>query len=113
MTRAEAHYYNAIVALLDELAPSSREAFDHELARARAYVAFLPKATTFERTKGKGSSHVPLIEPCPSCGRGGVHYEGSDVIEGDLEMNHLVHTEVEDLFACVRCGWEWNEPRFI
>ena len=59
-------------------------------------------------------SHVAIVEPCPSCSRGGVHYEGSDVLDGSsLAMNHLVHTEVNDHFKCAACGWEWYEYRFI
>jgi hypothetical protein len=113
ITLAEAHYYQGIIVALDELAPAARDPFDKELAKVRAYQAFLPKQATFERTDGKGSSHVALVKPCPSCSRGGVHYEGSEVLEGSLEWNHVVHTEVNDHFKCVACGWEWHERRFL
>lgn len=113
ITLTEAHYHQGIVVVLDELAPGARDPFEHELAKMRAYQAFLPKQATFERTEGKGSSHVAIVEPCPSCSRGGVHYEGSDVLEGGLALNHLVHTEVNDHFKCASCSWEWYESRFI
>lgn len=81
----------------------------------RVYAAFLPRAgTSFERTEGKGSSATPLAETCPTCQRGGtVRYTGSDVLDGSLEMYHLIHTEVNDHFECGGCGHAWHELRFL
>jgi hypothetical protein len=80
------------------------------------YEPFLPRrGTWFDRTVGKGSSHVLLAaDPCPRCTRAGaLHYDGSDVLEGSLELNHLVHTEVDDHFSCTACGATWTENRYI
>ncbi len=59
-----------------------------------------------EYTEGRGSSNAPLPdESCPYCdARGSLRYLGSDVLEGSLEMFHLVHTEVDHHLGCGACG---------
>jgi hypothetical protein len=85
-------------------------------ATARVISAALPRqGSAFERTEGKGSSHVRLTaDACVQCGGSGTtHYLGSDVLEGGLEINHLVHTEVADWFSCTECAATWSEGRYI
>ena len=46
---------------------------------------------------------------CESCDTvGSVYYTGSDVLEGDLEYFHLVHTEVDHHLRCEACGHRWT-----
>jgi hypothetical protein len=39
-----------------------------------------------------------------------VVYLGTDLLDGDLEFYHLVHTEVDDHYCCETCGqgWTWH-----
>jgi hypothetical protein len=69
----------------------------------------------FEVTEGVGSSNTPLPNRrCHACGEtGGVHYMGSDCLEGSLEFVHLVHTEAEHAFRCERCGGTWSEFKIL
>lgn len=98
-----AQLYAAIRAAVEQAFPDRAAKIMSELlekdATARVLSAALPRrGSAFERTEGKGSSNVLLAgDACPGCGRtGALHYLGSDVLEGGLEINHLVHTEVAD-----------------
>lgn len=119
LTIAEATLVTSIETILTSKlgadAPPVISRFAEKRAESRAYASFLPRSgSTFTRTDGKGSSHVPLDDRCPACTEtGGVHYEGSDVLEGSLEWVHVVHTEVEDQFSCSRCKYCWAEHRYI
>ncbi len=59
-----------------------------------------------EYTKGRGSSDTPVPgERCPYCGvSGSLRYQGSDVLDGSLELYHLVHTGVDHHLARGACG---------
>lgn len=63
----------------------------------------------FDRVEGRGAVDRPVAdETCSSCQQaGGVHYLGSELLDGSLEAYHLVHTEVDDHYRCAHCGQSW------
>ena len=106
----------ALRASFPDRADAILEEFDRRQALAQVIRANLPRqGGSYERTEGKGSSNVPLAgDVCPRCEKaGGVRYLGTVVNEGSLEYYHLVHTEVDDWFACTGCNAAWSEMRYL
>jgi predicted RNA-binding Zn-ribbon protein involved in translation (DUF1610 family) len=51
---------------------------------------------------------------CPKCGRRGTTRSvRTDELEGSLELSYLLHTEIEEHFACEACGAEWSERAYL
>lgn len=65
--------------------------------------------------EGKGATRTPYpAAECFCCGeKGGVVYLGTEVHDGDLELYHLIHTEITNWFTCTRCGEGWRNDRML
>jgi DNA-directed RNA polymerase subunit M/transcription elongation factor TFIIS len=50
---------------------------------------------------------------CPSCGRRGVTWIERILLDGDLDLYYLVHTEVEDVYECPACHNTWRHFGFL
>lgn len=81
----------------------------------KVYDAIIPgRLPEFEIVEGRGSMDQRLPDGhCTDCGEtGGVHYLGTELLDGSLEFYHLVHTEVEHYFRC-DCGSRWKVLKFL
>jgi hypothetical protein len=78
-----------------------------------AYQAFLPGNDAFSLVEGESNQALPRVA-CVGClEKGSVAYRGSEVVEGLLELSHLIHVEVEHRFECSACGASWKRSKFL
>lgn len=67
--------------------------------------------------EGVNTERVHLNETvdsdCPQCGKSPVIIFERVLIEGSLEMYHLMHTEVEDHYECPACKHSWRKFQYL
>ncbi|MDO9000778.1 MAG: hypothetical protein Q7W45_13505 [Bacteroidota bacterium] len=54
-----------------------------------------------------------VLGKCLECGHDELLWLERILIEGSLEMYHLMHTEVEDVYQCEKCKNSWREFRYL
>lgn len=54
-----------------------------------------------------------VIIDCPGCGNNKAIWLERVLIEGHLEMYHLMHTEVDNVYECPKCKHSWKEFRYL
>jgi DNA-directed RNA polymerase subunit M/transcription elongation factor TFIIS len=61
----------------------------------------------------KRSINQEINMECPSCGHNGVTWLERILLDGDLDLYYLVHTEVEDVYECPACHSTWRKWGFL
>ena len=54
-----------------------------------------------------------VVIKCPNCSDMSAVLKGWQLIEGDLENYHVVHTEVYEVLECETCKYTWQKFTFL